>query len=283
MAWNLKKIYKYSRDVFEADHGAILVEDETGEKRLDVLQGMYREFGFPSNVKALRKWLRSPRERRKIFMGIDYNEETFVKEEVVPKLSDVEYLQSLPPNTVGGHLGNLFKNWSIEELYEKRYLEVEEDEESFIQGSFATELRANISRHLFLWHDMFHILFRYDTSIFGEALVQKVTCKAVPSWAPTYVAFMVTLKVAWRTKSLMPFKAFKEAGRLGEAADKKDLICRSPLSLLERDIEEVRKEFNIGMPVEFLKWSKKHPDIFRGDCIHPKYEEDIIWQKAESI
>ena len=48
-----------------------------------------------------------------------YNEETFVKEEVVPKLSDVEYLQSLPPNTVGGHLRNLFKNWSIEELYEK--------------------------------------------------------------------------------------------------------------------------------------------------------------------
>ena len=42
----------------------------------------------------------------------------------------------------------------------------------------ATELRANISRHMFLWHDMFHILFRYDTSIFGEALVQKVTCKA---------------------------------------------------------------------------------------------------------
>ena len=61
------------------NHGAILVEDETGEERLDVLQGMYREFGFPSNVKALRKWLRSPRERRKIFMGIDYNEETLLK------------------------------------------------------------------------------------------------------------------------------------------------------------------------------------------------------------
>ena len=42
-------------------------------------------------------------------MGIDYNEETFVKEEVVPKLSDVEYLQSLPPNTVGGHLLNFLK------------------------------------------------------------------------------------------------------------------------------------------------------------------------------
>jgi len=283
MAWNLKKIYKYSRDVFEADHGAILVEDDSGEKRLDVLQGMYREFGFPSNLKMLIKFVKSSKERRKILMGIDYNEESFVKEEVVTKLSDVEYLQSLPPNTVGGHLGNLFKNWSIEELYDKRYLSNEENEESFLKGSLGTEIRSNTSRHLFLWHDMIHILFRYDTSIFGEALVQKVTCQAVPSWAPTYVAFIVTLKVAWRTKSLMPFKAFKEAGKLGKAADKKDLICRSPLSLLERDIEEVREEFDIGVPIEFLKWSKKHPDIFRGDCIHPKYEKDLIWHKAESI
>ena len=53
---------------------------------------------------------------------------------------------------------------------------------------------------------MFHILFKYDTSIFGEALVQKVTCKQVPSWAPTYVAFIVTLaEVAWRSNHSMPF------------------------------------------------------------------------------
>ena len=68
MAWNLKKIYKYSRDVFEAESWSKNLKDETGEKRLDVLQGMYREFGFPSNVKALRKWLRSPRERRILYL-----------------------------------------------------------------------------------------------------------------------------------------------------------------------------------------------------------------------
>ena len=49
-----KEKYINTRDVFEADHGAILVEDETGEERLDVLQCMYREFGFPSNVKAFK-------------------------------------------------------------------------------------------------------------------------------------------------------------------------------------------------------------------------------------
>ena len=72
----------------------------------------------------------------------------------------------------------------------------------------------------------------------------------------------MTLKVAWRTKSLMPFKAFKEAGKLGEKANKKDLICRSPLSLLERDIDQIRKEFNIGMPVKYNEMVKKTPHTF---------------------
>ena len=46
----------------------------------------------------------------------------------------MKYLRSLPPNTVGGHLAKFFNNWSIEELYKKRF--EKEDEESFIQGSF---------------------------------------------------------------------------------------------------------------------------------------------------
>ena len=40
---------------------------------------------------------------------------------MIPKLSDRKWLQSLPPNTVGGHLGNLLKDWSLEELYDKRF------------------------------------------------------------------------------------------------------------------------------------------------------------------
>ena len=102
-----------------------------------------------------------------------------VKEEVVPKLSDVEYLQSLPPNTVGGHLGNLFKNWSIEELYDKRYLEEKKMKNLLFKVNLLQNLELIYQDIYFLTHDLFHILFRYDTSIFGEALIQKITCKAV--------------------------------------------------------------------------------------------------------
>ena len=37
MAWNLKKIYEYSRDVFENNHNLQKLEDDFGNARLDVL------------------------------------------------------------------------------------------------------------------------------------------------------------------------------------------------------------------------------------------------------
>ena len=69
----------------------------------------------------MRKFMKGTKERRNIPFGLDWNDETYVKEKVIPKLSDRKWLQSLPPNTVGGHLGNLLKDWSLEELYDKRF------------------------------------------------------------------------------------------------------------------------------------------------------------------
>ena len=66
MAWNLKKIYEYSRDVFENNHNLQKLEDDFGNARLDAYQGLIRQMAIPFGVKALLKWLRSPRERRKI-------------------------------------------------------------------------------------------------------------------------------------------------------------------------------------------------------------------------
>ena len=100
--WNIRKIYKCSKDVFERNHNMALLDDNTGVARLDEVQAIYREFGF-ANVFVMRKFMKGTKERRKIVFGIDWNDETYVKEKV-PKLSDRKWLQSLPPNTVGGHL-----------------------------------------------------------------------------------------------------------------------------------------------------------------------------------
>ena len=51
---------------------------------------------------------------------------------------------------------------------------------------------------------------------------------------------------------------------------------------LEKDIDEVRKKFDIGVPVEYIKWTQKFPNYYRGDTIHPEYA-DKEWIKAETI
>ena len=44
--WNIRKIYKCSKDVFERNHNMALLDDDTGVARLDEVQAIYREFGF---------------------------------------------------------------------------------------------------------------------------------------------------------------------------------------------------------------------------------------------
>ena len=67
------------------------------------------------------------RKKTYFIWWIDWNDQTYVKEKVLPKLSDREWLQSLPPNTVGGHLGNLlkiglWKNFMIKDFLAKKIL-----------------------------------------------------------------------------------------------------------------------------------------------------------------
>ena len=49
-------------------NGAILVEDETGEKRLDVLQGLIRQMAIPSNW--FRKLLRTKKEKDLSYLAL---------------------------------------------------------------------------------------------------------------------------------------------------------------------------------------------------------------------
>jgi len=67
--------------------------------------------------------LRSTSEGRDILWGRRFNDPDHVKNVTVKKLSDLEWLQSLPANTLGGHLGHMFKNFPLEDVYENRYQE----------------------------------------------------------------------------------------------------------------------------------------------------------------
>lgn len=278
--WNIRKIYKYSKSVFERDAQEQLIQDASGTERLEEVQALYRELMFPSGLMVWRN-LTKTKEKRNILWGTDWNDEERVNKNVIPILSDRAYLQSLPPNTVGAHLGNLFKDWTIEELYDKRFLESEaRDGETYIGAT--DHMRINIARHMFLSHDLWHILFRYDTSPFGEGLIQNISYQQCGNWAMWYVGFVVTCRIAWRNKSLIPFKVYREASKLGKAASKLNLIANTPIKFLESDIEEIREKYNIGVPIEYLKWTKKHPEQFRLDTFHPEYN-DRKWNEVECV
>jgi len=281
--WNPFKIYKLSKSVFKTDVDELreLSADQNGDQRLNEVQALYREMMFPSNLRIWRR-MTSSHEGRQIIWGMGFNDRKYVEDEVIPKLANKEWLQSLPSNTLGGHLGNLFKTWNIQELYAGRFLEEEKREGVGQYTDSSDQMRANMSRHAFLTHDIIHTLFRYDTSPFGEACVQGVTYNQIPHIGTWYVGFVVALRFCYRYKSLQPLKVYREAVKLGQRAFKKGLIYYSPIEFLEMDIGEIRKKFDIGIPVEYIKWQKEHPEGFRNDVLHPEYR-DVEWEKVSEI
>ena len=70
--------------------------------------------------------------------------------------------------------------------------------------------------------------------------------------------------------------------RLGKRAADKGLMMHGHLDYLEMDIGEVRKKFDIGLPVEYIKWQNEHPSEFRNDCLHPEYD-DVEWEQVSEI
>jgi len=280
--WNPFKIFKYSKSVFETtgEERTEFIQDSNGEARLEEVQGLYREMLFPSNFIVWKKHT-SSHAGRQILWGFGFNDKERVEQNVIPKLADKDWLQSLPSNTWGAHLGHLFKNWDLSELYDKRFLDNEKEDGSTLIGA-TDEMRANLARHGFLFHDLLHVLFRYDTSPMGEACIQAVTHKVVKHFAPKYVGFVVTCRIAYRTKSWTPFKVYREALRLGERAANKGLMLHGHLDYIESDISEVRKMFDVGVPVEYKKFAEAHAEDFRHDVLHPEYK-DVEWDTAVEV
>lgn len=247
--------------------------DLLGDERLDHVLVLYRELNVPFGAISIAKQ-RVTKGGRDVAWGRDFNEKNYVEEVVLPRLMDFEYLSSLPPNTVGAHYYHLVKNFGIQCLYDQRFKE-EEQRDGVLYNSFSDDIRTNVSRHNLLSHDMWHVLYRYDTSVIGEGMIQTISAYQASFWPMHIIGFGVTLKESLRHKSLLPWKVWREACRLGRQTDK-SLYHRSPLWFLERDIEEVRNEFNIQPAEVFAEYVRKYPEDFHMDTIHPQYKDTLF-------
>ena len=287
---NLSKIWK-ATSVIINHYGTDKMKetkftDYNGYERVDAIPTLYRELRFTGNFSLLFK-LRSTSEGRDILWGRRFNDPDHVKNVTVKKLSDIEWLQSLPPNTLGGHLGHLFKNFELEEIYKGRVKEEEFESGKTadlygVYGGAVDDIRVNVNRYFYLLHDVYHTLFRYDTSSMGEAAVQGVTYKQVSYFPMRWCGLAVALGVAMQTKSLDPFRVYFESEKLSERAAAKGLWYQDVDALLERDIEEIRQEFDIGVPVKYKEFCEKYKDKVKLDNIHPEYD-DIHWVEEQAI
>lgn len=236
---------------------------------------LYGEMAFPA-IFISGQILRRTEGGKNILYGLEDKSEDHQLNVYIPKITDGKYLDSLAPNTVGAHYKHLINQWSFEELYNKRF-------QSMPKGTFIEKRRANFSRHMFLAHDFWHCIFRYDTSPLGEACIQAVTYQFSKNTGPWYMSYLIALREKKETGTWEAFKVIREAHRLGKQA-KRAFYTQNYDNLLEMDIEQVRKEYNIGAPVEFYKYAEKYPSNFRFDSIHPEYQDTKIkWNVREAI
>jgi ubiquinone biosynthesis protein Coq4 len=277
--WNLIKIGKSLHHLFTTygEGGpAGYSEDLQGDARLDHVLVLYREMNVPFGALSAYK-LRQTHGGRNVLWGKGFNDREHVESFVLPALMNFDWLKKLAPNTVGAHYYHLVKKWGIEDLYNQRFKP--EEKRDGLYNSFSDEIRENVSRHGLISHDIWHVLFRYDTSPLGEGCIQTISKYQSHFWPMHIIGFGAAFKEARKMKSWSPIKVWLEAIKLGKQASTK-LYEHSPTEFLERDIEEVRKEFNIGEAVEFAKWANKHPSHFRFDTIHPQYKDKVFTESA---
>lgn len=269
----LKLIKQVTKSYTQSDSERYSMEDGNGDKRLDYVVALYRELSFPFGLLVLKKHLKHKGGRDVLWARGEFDPE-YVENTVLPKLIDSKYLKSLAPNTVGAHFYNLTKDWGLDNLFNQRY---KESEGRF--GDARDEILANITRHNLLSHDLWHVLFRYDTTAMGEAMIQEVS-SAIWNFKPSKLtSYLVTKQLAKETKTNLPWKVRKECKELAQAMDH-SLLYESPISLLERDIDEVRKQYNIGVPVLYKEFTEKFQSLTRLDTFHPEYN-DVDWDKTE--
>ena len=287
--WNLYKILKHSYKIFE------MKEDTGADYDINVkhLVELYSEVLFPSNVFLVRK-LRKTKNGRSILDGTECYSKEWQEETYIPLLSDKEFTSKFAPNTVGAHYAYLLSRWSLQELYERRFTNDREDltkipsvitkvmRKILKDRLNPDEVRANIARHIFLSHDFWHVLFRYDTSPLGEACIQAVTHQYLRLTGPWYMSYLVGFRESVKDRSFKPLAIIREAHKLGKAA-KQDLYELNYLDVLASDIENTRKSYNIGAPVKFMKYMIENPRKAHNDCIHPEYNDPMLRMVAEPI
>ena len=276
--WNPIKIYKLTKVIWKRGEDYNHYDEDLDIAAADVAREINSQMLFPSNLLVVTK-LRSTPRGRDVMWGRNDKSIQYQYEKILPVITNKEIMEKYAPNTVGGHYQHLIKQWSFDELWDRRF---QQDVNNGFQG-WIDEVRSNISRHIFLAHDFMHVLFRYDTSQLGEACVQELQYVMSRHWGARYLSHVMALKNCYKYKSWEPFRIVREAHKIANGV-KDEFWYLNPLEILDMDVDDVRKKYNIGVPVKFLKFAMQNRESFRLDSIHPEYNDvKLNFATAQSI
>lgn len=273
--YNPIKIYKAIVDIYKNYGDEYVVKREIGKEGEHTGDGpniIYDQLRFPAVVFALRNNTRTDLGKD-VMWGRKHNDKEYVENVVIPKLMDFKYLEKLNSNTVGAGYYQIVKKFGIQELYDKRFKEnkIKEKGIKHIVGT----IRANISRHILLTHDIWHTVYGYKTDILGESMLQVVTARNMNYYPARVLAFLLVLKISYQTKDKAIWKVYKEAKKLAKQS-KSELAFYSPIEFLESKVEDVRKKFNVQAIPEYNAFEKRHHNYITGRALHPQYKKEMV-------
>ncbi len=274
--WNLRKITKSINDIIGI---YALNEEQMEEDKLGIpVTTLYREMQFPFGFQMMGTVARTD-FGRDVVWGRKHNDREYVEKTVLPKLTDLDYLKSLPKNTVGATYFEFIRFHGLDALYSQRF---KDSEARPIKGFMGVQdnIRTNLSRHVVITHDVLHTLFKYNTHALGEALIQEVTGELLNYKPSKIIGFFVILAVAKRVKDLKAtWKVYKECKENLKKVNK-ELALYSPLEFLESDIGEIRKKFGISKVPLYDAFEKRyHNHLTPQSCVHiEKWDRYNAWE-----
>lgn len=267
--WNPFKIFKATKIVCArggTDH-------YTYQETTNAMQEINGQMMFPSNIRLRKQFVLSHERGIDVALGRADKDADYQSREIIPRITNQEFMESLPKNTVGASYGHLIKQWSFFELWERRLTETQAAMPANQFGKdWVRFVWGNVSRHIFLSHDFWHVMFRYDTSRLGEACIMAITHSAIKHTGPWWISHAIAAKMSWERKSLLPWKAVREAVKLGNAV-RRDFWYLNPLEVIEQDVEQAREAYNIGVCEAFIKYNNTFKEEFRNDSVHPEYND----------
>lgn len=151
------------------------------------------------------------------------------------------------PNTVAQHYMRFMKREGLTAngLVEENYAWKPKEERPNDQ----TEWYINRLRDT---HDLFHVLTTYGRDALGEAALLGFSFEQNHNLGVKFIAYAATRQIKKVTGTAAPlYAAIREGRELGKAADK--LAHMDVEAVMRSDIDEVRKQLNIGVPVQYRK------------------------------